>query len=413
MISDTISVHRLRGSGNSPPLTEEILKSRVLLRCAVLISLSCNIGLSQQSAGKRRALIIGNAAYSAGASLAPTTINDANAVYTALLAAGFDQNDVERKFNRTHDEMVTDIAEFSHKLQPEDKGLFYFSGHGFSIGAENYIVPIGFQVGDTQTATETAAISASSVINRLLAAGTQVLIFDSCRDEPDIIKQLPKAITNKAPVKNMVQQFSEGSLIAFAAGSGKKADATPIDGKSIYTYYLVKNLGMHYGDLQDTIEKTRKDVFEATHHQQNPGVYNNLQGDFPLGEEQPNVSQSADLNAQTITDALRRNISRTKERTTFIYTFNRWQIWLALPPNLASQVEKVTYTYPNDYFKHGNTRYGDLNASLGLTSWLANTCGDGAMQVDVEIKGTTDHVKANFDLCKVPESSDIPPTTTQ
>jgi hypothetical protein len=245
----------------------------------------------------------------------------------------------------------------------------------------------------------------------MLSAKTQVIILDACRDEPDLIKRLPKALSANAPAKNMVQKASEGTLIAFAAASGKKADATPVEDKSIFTYYLVRNLGAGYGDLQDALDKTRFSVVEASHGDQRPGIYNDLQGDFPLGTARPVAVLSGNLTPQSVFDALRRNISRTTKKAKFVYTFHVWQIWLALPPELQSQVERVTYTYPDKYLKGKNTRFGDLNASVGLTSWLANGCGTGQMQVDVELKGSHDHVKNSFDLCKVTESANIPPRT--
>lgn len=384
-------------------MQEKTLGFLILLICS-----SLGMAFAQQPQGMRRALIIANSSYSDGDSL-PTPTADANAMYTALMNAGF--NEVHREFNRTHDEIVTDLSTFANGLKPEDRALFYFSGHGFSLGAENFIVPIGFQVGKTQDDTKGAAVSLTSIINRLLAANTQAIILDACRDEPDIIKALPKAISDSSPARNLTAKTSEGTLIAFAAASGKKADATPVEGKSLYTYYLVKTLNEHYGDLQDVMTKTQTAVYDASNHAQKPAVYNEIAGDFPLGDSLPAKVTATSFDSQVLAKALRRNISRTIEHAKLIYTFHRWQIWLALPPELESQVERVTYTYTPDYLKGSNTRYGDLNESMGLTSWLANSCGTGLMQVDVKLKNQPTHVTANFDLCKVPESSDIPPTT--
>jgi hypothetical protein len=246
--------------------------------------------MSLAQGGKLKALLIGNSAYVVDegksdaqfASLEPTPRNDVNEVYKALLKSGFHSEDIKREYNLGHDDFVTAVANFASALEPDDKALFYFSGHGFSIGSENYLVPIGFRFGETKETTAKAALSLTSVLNRLSPANTRVVILDACRDEPKLLSHLPKGLTDAVPVRNLIEQKSYGTLIAYASGSGEPADARPVNGMSLYTSVLVSILGEGPSDLQDAILKTKANVYSASGKLQNPAFYDNLQGDFPL-----------------------------------------------------------------------------------------------------------------------------------
>jgi O-acetyl-ADP-ribose deacetylase (regulator of RNase III) len=249
-----------------------------LLIMAILVGSS----MTQAQGGRRKALIIGNARYTEFASLEPTTINDANAIATVLETIGFDKQNITKLYNLNHDEFLSAVAAFGASLKDDDSALFYFSGHGFSLGAENYLVPIGYSFGATITESTSAALSLTKILDHLQAANTRVVILDACRDEPGILKHLPKDASTQQTVEPLVGQQSYGTFIAYATASGQAAEARPTNGMSLYTNYLVASLHEGFADLQDALFNTRSVVYEASGKTQNPAIYANLQGSFPI-----------------------------------------------------------------------------------------------------------------------------------
>jgi hypothetical protein len=250
----------------------------------------CLLPASYAQVGTRKALIVGNSQYVADdknnavqfSPLEPMPTNDVNEMYDALVRGGFDPREITRKYNLNQAEFATALNDFSQRLQPDDKALLYFSGHGFSIGAENYLVPIGFRFGTTRETVAKDAVSISSVLNHLRAANTRVLILDACRDEPAFFARLPKGLTDSAPIRNLVEQNSYGTLIAFAAGAGERADASPVNGMSPYTSVLVSVLAEGPPNIEQAILTTKTRVYLNSGRHQNPAFYDNLQGDFAL-----------------------------------------------------------------------------------------------------------------------------------
>ena len=104
------------------------------------------------------------------------------------------------------------------------------------------------------------------------------MVLDACRDEPRLLSHFPKGFASGAPVRNLIEQQSNGTLIAYASGSGEPADARPVKGMSLYTSVLVDNLGETPRDLQEAILKTKENVYMASGGLQHPALYDNLQG---------------------------------------------------------------------------------------------------------------------------------------
>src|SRR2546422_6390644 len=88
---------------------------------------------------KRIALVIGNSNYTNLASI-PSAMADAEMMRHRLVELGFDVDfhlDVRTVFQSEQDVLPS----FRQKLTTGDFIVFYFSGHGFSYGADNFIAP--------------------------------------------------------------------------------------------------------------------------------------------------------------------------------------------------------------------------------------------------------------------------------
>src|SRR5687768_9518367 len=97
-----------------------------------------------QEREKRIALVVGNAAYTAGA--LPTAANDAGLVAQTLQAAGFDvvgARDLDQEALRRAFRDFNDKAAASG---PNTVALIYMSGYGLQLEGENYLVPIDARI---------------------------------------------------------------------------------------------------------------------------------------------------------------------------------------------------------------------------------------------------------------------------
>src|SRR4051794_34893723 len=81
---------------------------------------------SSAKAGKRIALLVGNASY-AGVSRLDNPVNDVDLVAAAFVRAGFDR--VDRKYNLPRSAFVASLRSFEDEASTADIAIFYFSGH--------------------------------------------------------------------------------------------------------------------------------------------------------------------------------------------------------------------------------------------------------------------------------------------
>jgi uncharacterized caspase-like protein len=131
----------------------------------------------------RIALVVGNAAYEAPATL-KNPVNDATDMAAALRAAGWQTTlvaDVDRRgFLRA-------ISSFRDALSVHTgaQALFYYAGHGMQVDGVNYLIPVKTAF-DTIDDIKADAISLQSVSDAVKQADVSVslVILDACRDNP-------------------------------------------------------------------------------------------------------------------------------------------------------------------------------------------------------------------------------------
>src|SRR5438477_11515469 len=91
-------------------------------------------------AEKRIALVVGNAAYQAGALATPA--NDAGLIAQTLQAAGFDVVGARDLDEDTLRHAFRDFAEKAAAAGPDTVAFVYFAGYGLQLEGENYLVPV-------------------------------------------------------------------------------------------------------------------------------------------------------------------------------------------------------------------------------------------------------------------------------
>ncbi len=220
-------------------------------------------------AEKRYALVIGNSSYS---------------VIPALPNARADA-DVMAEFLRSQDYVVhhhSDITKRAFEdalrrilfdVDKDTEVVVFYAGHGFQIGSENYLVPVDADL-DSIYDIPFETVSLSSLVSIVGArARLQVVILDSCRDNPFIGRSALTALGSdlretktgfaslSAPLNSMLMYSTAPGALAFD-GEGEN---------SPFTAALIEEAtAAPDEEIKDIYEGVRRSVYEATGGRQIP-----------------------------------------------------------------------------------------------------------------------------------------------
>jgi Caspase domain len=164
----------------------EAARSRVMLRLAVaaLLAAFALFALPATVEARSLALVIGQDAYVNVPALR-TAVGDARAVGDQLEKMGFI---VRRALNVDQRAMSRALVAFEGELQPGDRALFFYAGHGFEISGANYLLPTDVPTAQANRIgiVRDAAFSVESIIDGIRESGARltVLVLDACRDNP-------------------------------------------------------------------------------------------------------------------------------------------------------------------------------------------------------------------------------------
>lgn len=184
--------------------------------------------------------------------------------------------------------MVVAFATFLDAIQPGDTVVFAYSGHGWSNGTENFLLPTDIRITGSQTLIEKESFVLKNGVNGILdevaarGAKLTVAIIDACRDNPFKSADGTRSIglaRGLVPVQAPV-----GTFIAFSAGAGQTAldrlsddDSAPY---SVFTRSFLQELGKPQ-DLQTAFKATQQSVNNLARtvgHAQRPAYYDEVIG---------------------------------------------------------------------------------------------------------------------------------------
>jgi Tfp pilus assembly protein PilF len=227
--------------------------------------------IAQKAIASRRALVIGNDTYLNANHLANAR-NDARAMGDKLQTLGYLTTvglDVDKG------QMDALIARFSEQIEHGDSVVFYYAGHGMQISGENILVPTDFNLVSAADA-KVHGVSLSDLLDEFISHGasTQVIILDSCRDNPFAVGR---------SLKGGWAGFgtSAGTLLAFGTSPGATASDDPGRGHGLFTQMLLKHLDSPL-DIEGMLQVVRRDVIESSSGLQVPWVASSLVGTFHM-----------------------------------------------------------------------------------------------------------------------------------
>lgn len=255
---------------------------RFLIALAALWATAFPAPAAETKPRPRIALVIGNARYEPAVGPLRNSVNDAKAVAKTLRGLDFtviEEHDVSRN------DLLGAVAKFRAKLPNTEVALFYYAGHGISVGGSNYLIPVrsGYNPERADAATlrmlaETKLFNAEQVVAEMSAAGGRcnLVILDACRSTPVARDPGSRDAATRGGLTEM--NPPAGSLIAFATDAGRVARDG--DGKNgLYTEELLKNLGTPGLTIEQVFKRTRAGVMERSGGTQIPAEYSRLVGE--------------------------------------------------------------------------------------------------------------------------------------
>jgi uncharacterized caspase-like protein len=229
------------------------------------------------AATRRVAFVVGNSAYQFTPIL-ENPKNDATDVGAALQKAGFQ---VIEGFDLNKGEFDKKVREFAAALQGAEVGLFFYAGHGMQVSGHNYLVPVDAKL-TTLSALEFEMVRLELVQQTMERETlTNLLFFDSCRDNP-LLRNLARTMgTRSAEIGRGLAavESGAGTLISFSTQPGNVA----LDGtgrNSPFSGALVRQLETSNDDLSAILIAVRNDVMRQTDRKQVPWEHSALTGRF-------------------------------------------------------------------------------------------------------------------------------------
>jgi hypothetical protein len=259
---------------------------------ALVLLLMCLVA-SLARAEQRVALVIGNSAYTAVATL-PNPANDARAVAESLRRLGFEVTALTNGDKRAMDEA---LRAFGRRAAAAEVAMVFYAGHGVQVDGRNYLVPVDAHPPQQAQDLRYDFVDVGAVMDELSGARRlRIVVLDACRDNPiatQLNRSLGRALGGARGLAAPADM--DNTLIAYATA----ADATAADGEgahSPFTEALLEHIGDPGLDIRLMFGRVRDKVRRATANRQNPFVYVSLGGDsfaFNPGAAPPAAAEPA------------------------------------------------------------------------------------------------------------------------
>ncbi|MFA3916476.1 caspase family protein [Ruegeria sp. 2012CJ15-1] len=222
---------------------------------------------TQAFAEQRVALVIGNSDYESVGGL-DNPVNDASDLAIALEGLGF------RVFlgtNLNRDEMLSLAESYGVTAADSDVSLFFYAGHGFQVGGQNYLVPVDAHLTSGADIPE-QTVAMGDIVSRMERSdGLKLIVLDACRDNPF------EETTGEGGLARI------GSAADFMFAYATQPDNVAYDGtgrNSFFTEALLSHIYTPGQDISDLLISVRKDVIAATGGRQVPWDNSSLTRQF-------------------------------------------------------------------------------------------------------------------------------------
>lgn len=234
-------------------------------------------------AGKRVALVIGNASYESAGRLS-NTINDAREMGRALERTGFD---VAVEIDVTAAAFEKALENFNARAHGADVALFFYAGHALQVGPTNYLMPVDAKL-QSEYAVKRETISAQDIVERMEGSARVNLVFlDACRDNP-LANELRGKMHSSGRTAmvgrglSRIENVGSDTLIVYSAAPGQvAADISRLSSShSPFTAAMLANLEIKGVEIETMMKRVTQAVRDATGGGQRPERLSHLGSDF-------------------------------------------------------------------------------------------------------------------------------------
>ncbi|GLQ28774.1 caspase family protein [Sulfitobacter pacificus] len=242
---------------------------RILIRTIAFLMFAVALPLQAQAQERRVALIIGNSDYQQVTPL-DNPGNDATDLHVALEGLGFE---VLLGLDLTSAEMSELADKFVAGLDTADVALFYYAGHGFQVGGQNYLVPVDAEI-QTPQDVQDQTIRLTDILSKMeQAPGIKFVFLDACRNDPfeGAVAAVSEGLARIGNARDFMISFATQPDNVAYDGSGRNSFFTSALLSHIYTPGL---------DISDLMINVRKDVLAATGGRQIPWENSSLTRQF-------------------------------------------------------------------------------------------------------------------------------------
>ena len=272
------------------------------MRChAWITALALCLFAASPGLAEKRAFIVGNSQYDELGDL-QNTLSDASAYAETFSELGYEVSYYE---DLDLDNMGDRMDAFLASITAGDEIAFIFSGHGWSDGSTNYLVPTDAPASgiDRKLKRLTMALrnGHDGILDEIEASGAGLVlaVIDACRNNPFTP---PKGRKSSARSRGLARvTAATGTFVVFSAGEGQEAlDRLPTDGAdqklSVFSRNFIPRLrsGVY---LEDAISEAQLETAAMARsfggHLQHPAYYDQTLGKTCLSGqcERTNVVQ--------------------------------------------------------------------------------------------------------------------------
>lgn len=208
----------------------------------------------------KNALLVANGNYTSFGSL-NTPVKEAKELKKSLEKLGFAVTIVE---NAGREKILDSLLDFQRAVSASGGiAFFHYGGHAVQVAGKNYLIPVDADIPDERRVSS-RAVDVDEVMASMQGE-TNIVILDACRNNP-----LPSSSGRSATRGLVMSEYKPAnSIIVYSAQAGKVAQ----DG--IFTPILTKKI-LEKKELGAVLRDVRKEVFDKTNGEQNPGEYNEL-----------------------------------------------------------------------------------------------------------------------------------------
>jgi len=222
-----------------------------------------------------RVLVIGVGEYNDTSVIQlPGALKDAEA-FSEIIGRTADNPSIELIENPTLTSLKVNILEWASKSEPGDTLILYYSGHGYSMENDTYLIPSDI---NTRYIEETAYnfTTGLKTISEYISAKDVLIIIDACYSGSLVNDDRP--LTNAKIKEGTIEEISKekGYVFLLSSKSNETSKERP-EGGGQFTYYLLKGIeGEANTDNDEEItvsevyDYLKEEVRKATSNNQTP-----------------------------------------------------------------------------------------------------------------------------------------------